>query len=1234
MQSKDARNARLTSLAARHRLEEVAERFGVMLTARDAATLTLPFGELADLRPDGWPATPDRLRGRAADLGLCVEDDAVVFAYTAENDPAELEELLLAFLGGLYEADPGAFLRRPPRGVRIPSDADLPESTAWLERFYGDGAVAREKKPIVVDLARSRGPYLRSIDRDPIQIVDAASQIASLPAGFAPDAVQCALDDGRMDAHLVCAGDTRTERGAVRDFARAVRASAPPGLRYVSLTNGGAEANEKAFDIARSNCPNPTGAHRIVAFEGSFHGRTLLSLYSTWNPVKRQPYQLPGFETQFVPFPLCPDPYADPVIPPGWREGWSERAGDRDALAAAAADDPVLAAEVASLRAAEALFASGEVLACIIEPYQCEGGDRLATRRFFHGLRALTRAWGVPLVFDEVQAGFGLSGAFFWTRNFFLIDAEGRADGPDLITGAKRAQTGYVLSRWPDQRPTHAHSASVVRGQVHAKLVSPALHLAAYTREKLEALAGRAPAGLVTRPRVYGDAFAFDAPTREIAMALIAQRFYRGYMCYIAGQRTLRYRLNRAYRKPDVDAVFQAIEDSLAALVEWAGGIEGDRPLFERMSEVEVPEWAPRPRLQNDDRPRVDLAALLAEPTAHHADAILRTERALPAELRPAVCEALGLPDDARGPTPAVMDALRGADPVSFEATVGVPLLRAAADLLGTRLRRIPAHHFPELTSSVDFLQQEAYEPARRESMAEMATISEAEDGVCLVAEDPEGVVGVAFGGPLELWWGLDGPRQDAHFGRRDTFYSADITVAARARGRGVGIRLRLRQIQEVLAARRPDARPRYAFITGRNRIGSADAMWALNEKLGAYVVAEYHGQYGEPAGRARYYRVPLRRHDRRAFAALATPPDRRAMGLGVLQPTGPSHPLLRRARDLGVFDDGAITKLTLSNFITRPYVRYAEYIRAIAPAGLPHMYFTSSLDEMVDKSLRVLKHKRTASRIAVGLRGGYFGHTSAAARTLTDWGASQPMDGFFGWPHVPHPAEDPERTIAALDALVAEAGAETLLGVYVEPVQWRTGATLSEDAWAALLAWRARTGVPIVLSETTTGRYRSGHGAWWSDGVHGHADLVLWWGGGQLGHIFCTPETFVEKPLSFISTWDGDELSATRSLWQFYACMDAPVAERSAELEAGLVAAGIERMDGLGLYRVLRFGANPVLRRVERTMERYGITLERVSSRALAVAPPITASGEIIERLCGALRVAVDELAGQGVAQ
>lgn len=1194
----------LAKLEAVHRLEEVAARFGVFLDVLDDA-VRVPYAALTHVRTYGLQLTPHAIKGLAFTCAIDADDDGLLLRFGGQRGTDALEEALLRFFEMLLEQDPAAFLKRPERRICTPQTGEMPRSAGFLKRFYGDDFLPREKKPAVVDLARCQGPFLRSVDDDPLQIVDAASQIASLAAGFRPDAVQAALDDGRFDPFLIAAHapDSPEAAPALAAFADALLEAAPPGLDHVTFVNGGAEANEKAFTLARHQRPE---CRRILAFEGAFHGRTLLSLYSTYNPVKRAPYQLPGYETTFLPFPVDPDPYADPLIPADWRAAWSDPDGRREWPD----DDALLTAEIEALKAVEAQILEGGALACVVEPYQCEGGDRSASRRFFHGLRALTRGHGLPLVFDEVQSGFGLAGhGVYWGQLFELLDANGEPDGPDYIVGAKRAQIGYVISREPDPEPTTTHAASAVRGLTHLRLLQSQPSHADHARMRLEALAEKWD-GVLTRPRVFGDAFAFDMPNRAAANHLIGQRFYRGYMVYIAGQRTLRYRLNRGMRQSEVDAIFEVVDRSLTALVKAAGGHGPD--LADRMAECTPEAWVkPAPALPAPPPP--SLEAVLADPTSVTADRAIRAFGTLgPASLRRA-SEALDVPIDCDAAT--ARRAAADADPDRFWYDAGVSLTRWVADRVGTRVRRIDLAGFDARLAAITALEAEAYEPARRDSMGYLRNLVSAKDGIAFIAEDADGLVGMTFAAPLELWPDLDGPRQDPHRGQGDTLYSADLTVARRAQGHGVGERLRVAVLQAALQARTADDRPRFAFISGRNQVGPADAMWRLNQKYGAYQVASYHGQYSSVTGVTRYYRIPLRRHDRRAFEAPIVPGPLE-FGDGINLPTGAAHPLLVRARQLGVFDEPALTKLTVSNFITPPYARYAEYLQRIAPRHNPHLYFTSSPDEMVDKSIRALKHNRTEGRLVIGLEGGWAGGVTAAARTLSGLDGA----GHFGWPKVPHPSEGD--TIAALDALVAEHGAEAIIGVYVEAVQQRTGRALTAAQWDALCTWRSANQVPIVLFETTTGFWRNGTGSfWWSDAQAAPADVVLWWAGGQIGHVFSSSATFVSKPLTLISTWDGDELSATRLLWQLYATHGVDVAGRVKALDAMLD--GFETR-GMGLYRHVLVD-DPA--GVQGALAALGV---RVGCGAdhIVVAPPLTASAADFEQFGQALKAIVGSAA------
>src|ERR1700724_1952387 len=146
------------------------------------------------------------------------------------------------------------------------------------------------------------------------------------------------------------------------------------GAKKAIFFSTGAEAVENAVKIARA----ATGRPAIISFTGGFHGRTLLalSLTGTVNPYKQNfgPYAAEVYQTPF--------PYA--------YRGWTTEA----ALAP-------LVGLCASVVAPE------RVAAIIIEHVLGEGGFIPAPPDFLRQLRELTERYGILLIVDEIQTGFG-----------------------------------------------------------------------------------------------------------------------------------------------------------------------------------------------------------------------------------------------------------------------------------------------------------------------------------------------------------------------------------------------------------------------------------------------------------------------------------------------------------------------------------------------------------------------------------------------------------------------------------------------------------------------------------------------------------------------------------------------------------------------------------------------------------------------------------------------------------
>ena len=158
---------------------------------------------------------------------------------------------------------------------------------------------------------------------------------------------------------------------------------------YVTLLNSGSEAVELALKVAR----RVTGRKSLVAFTGSFHGRTLGALSVTFNPKYRRAFE--------------------PLIP-GVKFG-----------------------KFNDVKALENIINEGTA-GVIVEVVQGEGGIKPAFQEFIRELRRRTNDVGALLIIDEVQTGFGRTGRI-WAYEHYGIEA-------DILVAGKAIGGGFPVS--------------------------------------------------------------------------------------------------------------------------------------------------------------------------------------------------------------------------------------------------------------------------------------------------------------------------------------------------------------------------------------------------------------------------------------------------------------------------------------------------------------------------------------------------------------------------------------------------------------------------------------------------------------------------------------------------------------------------------------------------------------------------------------------------------------------
>jgi 4-aminobutyrate aminotransferase/(S)-3-amino-2-methylpropionate transaminase len=254
--------------------------------------------------------------------------------------------------------------------------------------------------PLVVESAR--GVALTDVDGN--TFIDFTGGVGSLNVGHSHPAVVAAAQE-QLDRFSHTDYTVIPYESYVTLAERLAERVPIAGPVKAAFFNSGAEAIENAVKLARAHTRRPA----VLAFEGGFHGRTLMALSLT---SKAKPYKA-GLG------PFAPEVYRAP-FPYSYRGITSE-----EALAAL---ERTLVTHVAP----------SEVAAIVLEPVQGEGGFVVAPPEFLQGVRRICDEHGIVLVVDEIQTGFGRTG------RFFALEHSGVE--ADLVAVAKSIAMGLPLS--------------------------------------------------------------------------------------------------------------------------------------------------------------------------------------------------------------------------------------------------------------------------------------------------------------------------------------------------------------------------------------------------------------------------------------------------------------------------------------------------------------------------------------------------------------------------------------------------------------------------------------------------------------------------------------------------------------------------------------------------------------------------------------------------------------------
>ena len=405
-------------------------------------------------------------------------------------------------------------------------------------------------------MAKGQGAVVEDVDGN--VFLDCAAGIAVTGTGHShPDVVKAIVGQAQKFLHM--SGTDFYYEPQVQlaeELAKIVPLSGTRGEARSFFGNSGTEAVEAAIKLARY----ASKRFNVIAFLGSFHGRTLGALSATSSKaIQRTGFgpMMPG--VYHAPFATC---YRCPV-------GLRPESCQAECLGFL--EDQILVH----------LVAPEEVAAVIVEPIQGEGGYLVPAPAFHQRLRALTRQHGIMLIVDEVQTGMGRTGKMFASEHFgleadILALAKGIASGMPLGVCIAPA----AIMSWPPGahastfggNPVSTAAALATLKLLKDGIIDNAAAVGAHMMSRLR--------GLMDKHALIGDVrgkglmigveLVRDRQTKERATAerarLVQEMFKRGVLILGAGRNAVRFAPPLVLTKDQADTVVDLFDESLAAV--------------------------------------------------------------------------------------------------------------------------------------------------------------------------------------------------------------------------------------------------------------------------------------------------------------------------------------------------------------------------------------------------------------------------------------------------------------------------------------------------------------------------------------------------------------------------------------------------------------------------------------------------------------------------------------------
>lgn len=433
--------------------------------------------------------------------------------------------------------------------IRLVTDLPGPNAAAIIARDAKRVSPSYTRDyPFV--MAQGHGAVVEDVDGN--RFLDCAAGIAVTGTGHShPDVVKAVTEQATKFLHMSGTDFYYEPQVAL---AEAVASLVPiSGDVRSFFSNSGTEANEAAIKLARYH----TKRFNIIAFLGSFHGRTLGSLALTSSKyVQRRGFgpMMPG---------VFHAPYANPY---------------RNPLGAGPEQIADAAISYIEEQILTHLVSPDEVAAVVVEPIQGEGGYVVPPASFHQRLRELTKKHGILLIADEVQSGMGRTGKMFACEHFGIE--------PDIITIAKGIASGMPLGitasradvmNWPPGahastfggNPVSCAAALATIKLLNDSVVKNAATVGEHLMQRLTELMAKYPIIGDVRGRglMIGVELVKDRVTKERATAerdqVVQEMFKRGVLILGAGRNAVRFAPPLVLTVAEADVIVDIFEQAI-----------------------------------------------------------------------------------------------------------------------------------------------------------------------------------------------------------------------------------------------------------------------------------------------------------------------------------------------------------------------------------------------------------------------------------------------------------------------------------------------------------------------------------------------------------------------------------------------------------------------------------------------------------------------------------------------